>query len=143
MKKITCRHHKAAESLMRHTFRVDEAARAVGVRPETLRRWLEAPAFRALVEEKLREPLAQARAALRLWAPAAAARLIAELESESASEARQAAREVLRLGVEPLVPAPPPEPKTTPEDDPLAKRLAALPDEAVGRMLEIIGKAGD
>jgi len=98
--KIRPVHRRAAGALWEAGGCVDEAARSAGVRPNTVRRWLAAPAFRAMLAEGAAEPLLQATSAVLRWAPAAVARLIRELDGDSSASARQAARELLKLALE-------------------------------------------
>jgi len=154
-------HRRVARAVWETGGRLDEAARREGVRPETLRRWLAAPEFRALLAEEALEPLFQATSAVMRWAPAAVARLIGDLDSESASDARQAAREILRLAMEaqrdlasgeaPLADAvagPRPKGAGAPgsaaglsAEDPLSRRVARLSDQQVKRIFAILNSA--
>jgi hypothetical protein len=119
------------------------------VRPSTLRKWLRDPDFRALLSEDSFEPILQATSAMLRWAPVAVSRLIQDLDSESASDARQAAREILKLAldtqrelVRPI--------EDGPQDvnqpsvaaaDPLGRRVAALSDDQLARILGILNEA--
>jgi len=145
----TNRHRRVARAVWETGGRLDEAARREGVRPETLRRWLAAPAFRALLAEEALEPLLQATSAVMRWAPAAVARLIGDLDSESASDARQAAREILRLALETqrnLVSGDAPESEAADAtgagnalgEDPLSRRVARLSDQQVKSVFAIL-----
>jgi len=149
-------HRRVARAVWETGGRLDEAARREGVRPETLRRWLAAPEFRALLAEEALEPLFQATSAVMRWAPAAVARLIRDLDGESASDARQAAREILRLALEAQrdlasgdMPAPdaaagpgaPGSAAGLSAEDPLSRRVARLSDQQVKRIFAILNSA--
>jgi hypothetical protein len=126
--------------------RLEEAAQREGVRVDTLRRWLADPAFRMEMAQDALEPVLQATSAMLRWAPVAVARLIQDLEGESPADARQAAREILKLALdtqrelarpadarprgEADAPAPP--------EDPLGRRVAALTDDQLARVLAIV-----
>jgi transposase-like protein len=152
----TNRHRRVARAVWETGGRLDEAARREGVRPETLRRWLAAPEFRALLAEEALEPLLQAASAVMRWAPAAVARLIRDLDGESASDARQAAREILRLALEAQrnlasgdapaadVAAGPGAPGSAAglsAEDPLSRQVARLSDEQVKSIFAILNDA--
>jgi len=157
----TNRHRRVARAVWETGGRLDEAARREGIRPETLRRWLAAPEFRALLAEEALEPLLQATSAVMRWAPAAVARLIGDLDGESASDARQAAREILRLALEAQRnlasgDAPPADAAAGPgpngagapgsaaglsAEDPLSRRVARLSDRQVKRIFAILNDA--
>ena len=145
-------HRRVARAVWETGGRLDEAARREGVRPETLRRWLAAPEFRALLAEESLEPLFQATSAVMRWAPAAVARLIRDLDGESASDARQAAREILRLALEAqqnLASGDAPESEATAgagpagpsAEDPLSRQVARLSDEQVKSIFAILNSA--
>ena len=145
----TNRHRRVARAVWETGGRLDEAARREGVRPETLRRWLAAPEFRALLAEEALEPLFQATSAVMRWAPAAVARLIRDLDGESASDARQAAREILRLALEAQrnlasgdAPAAEAALATSlSAEDPLSRQVARLSDEQVKSIFAILNDA--
>jgi transposase-like protein len=148
----TNRHRRVARAVWETGGRLDEAARREGVRPETLRRWLAAPEFRALLAEEALEPLLQATSAVMRWAPAAVARLIRDLDGESASDARQAAREILRLALEAqrnLAGSDAPESEASEAtgagglsgEDPLSRRVARLSDQQVKNIFAILNDA--
>jgi transposase-like protein len=142
----TNRHRRVARAVWETGGRLDEAARREGVRPETLRRWLAAPEFRALLAEESLEPLFQATSAVMRWAPAAVARLIRDLDGESASDARQAAREILRLALEAqrnLVSDDAPGAEAAlatglSAEDPLSRQVARLSDQQIKRVFAIL-----
>ena len=144
------RHRKIAHTIWECGGRLDEVARRQHVRVATLRKWLRDPDFRTLLAEDALEPLLQATSAMLRWAPVAVSRLIRDLDSESASDARQAAREILKLALATqrelarpvgdkaatataghLPPA---------ADDPLGRRVAALTDDQLARVLEILNE---
>jgi len=158
------RHRRVARAVWETGGRLDEAARREGVRPETLRRWLALPEFRALLAEEALEPLFQATSAVMRWAPAAVARLIGDLDSESASDARQAAREILRFameaqrdlasgdapGADAADAAAGPGPKgagapgsaaSLSGEDPLSRRVARLSDQQIKSIFAILNDA--
>ena len=146
------RHRRVARAVWETGGRLDEAARREGVRPETLRRWLALPEFRALLAEEALEPLFQATSAVMRWAPAAVARLIGDLDSESASDARQAAREILRLAMEAqrdLASGDAPESEAAEAtgagsalgEDPLSRRVARLSDQQIKSIFAILNDA--
>jgi transposase-like protein len=146
------RHRRVARAVWETGGRLDEAARREGVRPETLRRWLALPEFRALLAEEALEPLFQAASAVMRWAPAAVARLIEDLDGESASDARQAAREILRLALAAqrnLVSDAAPESEAAEApgagsalgEDPLSRRVAQLSDQQVKSIFAILNDA--
>jgi len=146
------RHRRVARAVWETGGRLDEAARREGVRPETLRRWLALPEFRALLAEEALEPLFQATSAVMRWAPAAVARLIGDLDSESASDARQAAREILRLAMEAqrdLASGDAPESEAAEAagagsalgEDPLSRRVARLSDQQIKSIFAILNSA--
>jgi transposase-like protein len=66
---------EAIEALLSHRS-IDEAARAVGIAPNTLRRWLKQPGFDADYREAKRERHSQWNARLQGASPAAASALI-------------------------------------------------------------------
>ena len=142
----TNRHRRIARAVWETGGRLDEAARREGVRPETLRRWLAAPEFRALLAGEALEPLFQATSAVMRWAPAAVARLIRDLDGESASDARQAAREILRLALEAqrnLVSDDAPGAEAAlatglSAEDPLSRQVARLSDQQIKRVFAIL-----
>ena len=142
----TNRHRRIARAVWETGGRLDEAARREGVRPETLRRWLAAPEFRALLAEEALEPLLQATSAVMRWAPAAVARLIRDLDGESASDARQAAREILRLAMEAqrnLASGDAPGAEAAlatglSAEDPLSRQVARLSDQQIKRVFAIL-----
>jgi len=145
---LTHRHRKIARILWECGGRLDEVARREHVRPATLRKWLRDPDFRALVAEDAFEPVLQATSAMLRWAPVAVSRLIQDLESESASDARQAAREILKLALDTqrelarptdVKPADAERPRD-PADDPLGRRVAALTDDQLARVLAILNE---
>jgi hypothetical protein len=141
---ITPQRRKAARALWEAGGRIEDAARALRLRPATLRLWLADGDFRRLVAEAAREPFLQATSAVLRWAPAAVARLIEDLRGESAADARQAAREILRLATEShqalARDGPPggPAAEGLAPEDPLARRVAALTDDEVGRIFAIL-----
>jgi len=145
---LTPRHRRAARTLWECGGQLDDAARRMRVRPATLRKWLRDPDFRTLVAEDAFEPVLQATSAMLRWAPVAVARLIQDLESESASDARQAAREILKLALDtqrelarPINTRPPDaNPPAGPADDPLGRRVAALSDDQLTRVLDILNE---
>ncbi len=143
------RHRKSAHTIWECGGQLDEVARRQHVQVATLRKWLRDPDFRTLLAEDALEPILQATSAMLRWAPVAVSRLIRDLDSESASDARQAAREILKLALatqrelaRPIgdkiatataghLPAP---------DDPLGRRVAALTDGQLARVLEILNE---
>ena len=132
--RVTRHHRRIARALWEAGGQVDEVARAARVRPDTLRRWLATPEFRALLAEDALEPLLQATSAVMRWAPVAVARLIQELDGDSPAHARQAAREILKLAVDAQR-----ELASAPEglergigDGPFARHLAGLPGGGPG-----------
>jgi len=148
------RHRRVARAVWETGGRLDEAARREGVRPETLRRWLALPKFRALLAEEALEPLFQATSAVLRWAPAAVGRLIRDLDGESASDARQAAREILRLALEAqrdLAGGDVPESEASEAtgagsvsaEDPLSRQVAHLSDEQIKTIFAILNDAED
>jgi len=149
--RITPRHRHVARTLWEAGGRVDEAAGRVGLRPDTLRRWLAEPAFHAILTQGGIEPLLQATSAMLRWAPVAVARLIQDLEGESPGDARQAAREILKLALETqrelLRPLGDRDTESADDDsaagpqDPLQRQVAALTDEQLARVLAILGEA--
>lgn len=149
--KTTKRHRRIAHAIWEAGGRLDEVAEREGVRPDTLRRWLAEPAFRALLAQDALEPLLQATSAVLRWTPVAVARLIRDLEGESASDARQAAREILRLATDAQRDlARPGESERQPEgddglpmpaEDPLGRRVARLTDEQMERIFAILNQA--
>ena len=142
-------HRRVARAVWETGGRLDEAARREGVRPETLRRWLALPEFRALLAEEALEPLFQATSAVLRWAPAAVARLIGDLDGESASDARQAAREILRLALEAqrnLVSDDAPGAEAAlaaglSAEDPLSRQVARLSDKQIKSIFAILNNA--
>jgi hypothetical protein len=155
--KITTQHRRVARALWKSGGRVDEAAGQAHVRPGTVLRWLMKPEFRRLVDQATIEPLLQATSAMRRWAPAAVARLIRDLQSESSVDARQAAKEILKLALDAEhytprklrrpagQPGRPADAAGAPglPDDPLGRRVAALDDDQLARVLALINEAGD
>lgn len=149
---LTQRHRKAAEALWKSGGHIDEAAKSAGVQPATLRRWLADPEFRVLLAEDALEPILQATSAMLRWAPAAVARLIEDLQGESAGDARQAAREILKLALDTQRELAGPADAASrraaeasagpPADDPLSRRMAALTDGQLQRVLEILNGSG-
>ncbi len=144
------RHRKIAHTIWECGGRLEEVARRQHVQVATLRKWLRDPDFRTLLAEDALEPILQATSAMLRWAPVAVSRLIRDLDSESASDARQAAREILKLALATqrelarpvgdkvatataggLPPA---------ADDPLGRRVAALTDGQLARVLEILNE---
>jgi hypothetical protein len=142
--KLTPRHRQAAHALWECGGRIDEAAARQHLQPGTLRRWLTDPDFRAAVAEDAMEPLLQATSAMLRWAPAAVARLIQDLEGESSTEARQAAREILKLALdtqrELARPAPDAADPPAAAEDPLSRRVAALTDDRLARILALLNE---
>jgi hypothetical protein len=149
--KPTVRQRKIARTIWECGGRLDEAARREGARPDTLRRWLADPDFRALLAEDALEPILQATSAMLRWAPVAVARLIQDLEGESAADARQAAREILKLALDTqrelarLANARPEsetglDPHGGLPDDPLTRCVAGLTDEQLARVLAILNE---
>jgi len=146
--RLTTRHRRIARALWDSGGRVDEAAAHEHIRPDTLRRWLAEPEFRALVAQDALEPILQATSAMLRWAPAAVARLIQDLESESPSDARQAAREILKLAMETQRKLAETTGDRADDDsaaesrldprDPLEHRVAALSDDQLARVLAIL-----
>jgi hypothetical protein len=149
---LKTRHRQIAHALWECGGRIDDAAQRQHIQPGTIRRWLADPDFRTLVAQDAMEPLLQATSAMMRWAPVAVARLIRDLESESSTDARLAAREVLKLALEThrelSRPAedvasaagnadPPAEAR-----DPLSRRVAALTDDQLARVLAIVNGAG-
>lgn len=151
---ITARHRQAARTIWECGGRLDEAAAREEVKPERLRRWLADPQFRALLARDAAEPVIQATSAVLRWAPAAVARLIEDLKSESPSEARQAAREIIKLAfdaqqelagpAESVRAAKADKPGADPAalDSPFARRVAALTDEQLARVMAIVNGEG-
>jgi len=146
---LTPRHRKIAHAIWECAGQLDDVARREHVRPGTLRRWLRNPDFRALLAEDSFEPILQATSAMLRWAPVAVSRLIRDLDSESAADARQAAREILKLAldtqrelVRPIDDGPRNvnEP-TVAAADPLGRRVAALSDDQLARVLGILNEA--
>jgi hypothetical protein len=149
---ITATHRNAARAMWECGRRIEDAAAKAGVRPCTIRKWLRDPAFQALVAEAEMAPIIQATTAALRWAPAAVARLIEDLKSESAEDARHAARDILRIALDPqkgldrwkasreadaaaCAGAAPP---GAMPDDPLSSRIAALSEDQLAKMLEIL-----
>jgi len=98
--RVTRHHRRIARALWEAGGQVEEVARLARLRPDTLRRWMATPEFRALLAEDALEPLLQATSAVLRWAPAAVARLIQELDGDSPADARRAAREILKLAAD-------------------------------------------
>jgi hypothetical protein len=152
MMTITRRHRRVARTLWECGGRVEEAAAKERIRPSTVQRWLTEPAFQDLMTANAAVPLGQARDAVLRWAPAAVARLIRDLEGESAGDARQAAKEILRLaidaerelGLAAEVKAGPAEAEgeAGARDDPLGRRVAAMTDAQLARVMEMINGSG-
>ena len=162
--RITTFHRRVARALWEAGGQVDEVARLARVRPDTIRRWLADPEFRALLAEDAQEPLLQAASAVMRWAPAAVARLIQELDGDSPADARQAAREILKLAVDArreLATAPEglergiadgpfsrrlaglaggAGPGGAPAEDPFSRRVARLSDAQLERVLGILNE---
>jgi len=148
---LTNRHQHIARTIWECGGRLDEVAEREKIRPNTLRKWLADPGFRALLAQDAIEPVLQATSAVLQWAPAAVKRLIEELDSESAGDARQAAREILKLALDtqrelagPPAAAdrPPPDAADTPPgEDPLSQAVANLPDDQLIRILTILQEA--
>jgi len=148
---LTNRHRRIARTIWECGGRLDEVAEREKIRPNTLRKWLADPGFRALLAQDAIEPVLQATSAVLQWAPAAVKRLIEELDSESAGDARQAAREILKLALDtqrelagPPAAAdrPPPDAAATPPgEDPLSQAVANLPDDQLIRILTILQEA--
>lgn len=144
------RHRKIAHTIWECGGRLDEVARRQHVQVATLRKWLRDPDFRTLLAEDALEPILQATSAMLRWAPVAVSRLIRDLDSESASDARQAAREILKLAlatqrelarpVGDKVATAAAGHSTTAADDPLGRRVAALTDDQLARVLEILNE---
>jgi len=144
------RHRRIARTIWECGGRLDEVADREDVRPDTLRKWLADPAFRALLAEDALEPVLQATSAVLQWAPVAVSRMIRDLDSESASDARQAAREILKLALDTQRELARPANENTngadaaeapPGDDPLSQRVADLSDEQLVRILAILNDA--
>ena len=85
------------------------------------------------------------------WAPVAVARLIQDLESDTPAEARQAAREILKLALDAQRDLAPPAEAAAGlaaaaraadsgggTGDPLSRRVAALSDDQLARVLAIL-----
>jgi len=148
---LTNRHRRIARTIWECGGRLDEVAEREKIRPNTLRKWLADPGFRALLAQDAIEPVLQATSAVLQWAPAAVKRLIEELDSESAGDARQAAREILKLALDtqrelagPPAAADRPGPDaadTPPGEDPLSQAVANLPDDQLIRILTILQEA--
>jgi len=149
---ITAKHRRIAHALWECGGRIDDAAAREGLRPDTVRRWLADPDFRARVAEDAMEPLLQATSAMLRWAPVAVARLIKDLESESADDARRAAREILKLALDiqqelargaakherdPRTAGRSPGGDLT-ATDPLSERVAGLTDDQLAKVLAIL-----
>jgi hypothetical protein len=147
---LTTKHHRAAHVLWECGCRVDDAAARIGLRPSTLRRWLADAKFRSLVSRDAFEPLLQASSAMLRWTPAAVARLIEDLKSDSPVESRQAAREILKNAVATQREMTrPPRPRSGrsagdlfPPRDALEANVAALSEDQLQRVLEILNEAG-
>lgn len=153
----TYHRRRAARAIWASGGRLAEAAERSQTGLLTLRKWLQAPEFQALLAEEAMEPIVQAASAVVRWAPAAVARLIRDLDSESASDARHAAREILRLAMDAprklgaasaLVPdaeaAPAgPLPGAPGPDDPLMQSVARLTDSEVERIFSILTETED
>ena len=149
---LSTRHRRIARTIWDCGGRLDDAAAREHVRTDTLRRWIAEPEFRALLAQGALEPLLQATSAMLRWAPVAVARLIQDLEGESAADARQAAREILKLALETQRElARPDDPARQAADsgpgagdlaagaqDPLSRRVAALSDEQLAGLLQIL-----
>ena len=145
---LNTRHRKIARAVWECGGRLDEAAAQEHVRPDTLRRWLAEPEFRALIAQDAVEPLLQATSAVIRWAPVAVARLIQDLQGEAPGEARQAAREILKLALETQRELAAGRPGDQPCDpgaldpaaasDPLTRSVAMLPDDQLTKLLAIL-----
>ncbi len=146
---LTTRHRKIARTIWECGGRLDEVAQRQGIRADTLRRWLADPDFRALLSKDAIEPVLQATSAMLRWAPVAVSRLIQDLDGGAPADARQAAREILKLALdtqrELARPVSPPHGAGDEAgdgspflDDPLARRVAALSDEQLARILGIL-----
>ena len=148
---MTPRHRRIARAVWECGGRLDEVAEREKVRPDTLRKWLADPHFRALLAQDALEPVLQATSAVLRWAPVAVSRLIQDLDSESASDARQAAREILKLALDTQreLAGPPPAPPSKeaaakpppPGQDPLSRTVAGLSDGQLVRILTILNDA--
>ena len=150
---LTPRHRKIARTIWECGGRLDEVAGRQHIQVATLRKWLRDPGFRALLAEDALEPILQATSAMLRWAPVAVSRLIRDLDSESASDARQAAREILKLALDtqrelarPIGDNPgtagvtPASGSGLAADDPLGRQVAALTDDQLARVLEILNE---
>ena len=146
---LNARHRKIARAVWECGGRLDEAAAQERVRPDTLRRWLAEPEFRALIAQDAVEPLLQATSAVIRWAPVAVARLIQDLQGEAPGEARQAAREILKLALETQRELAAAGERRQPRDsgaldpaaassDPLTRSVAMLPDDQLTKLLTIL-----
>jgi hypothetical protein len=146
---MTQRHRRLARTVWECGGRLEEAAQRQNIKVDTLRRWLADPEFRMLMAQEALEPLLQATSAMLRWAPVAVARLIQDLEGESAADARQAAREILKLALETQRELSPPsdreararkdvDPEAILRDDPLGRRVAAMTDDQLAKVLAII-----
>jgi hypothetical protein len=148
---LSTRHRRIARTIWDCGGRLDDAAAREHVRTDTLRRWIAEPEFRALLAQGALEPILQATSAMLRWAPVAVARLIEDLEGESAADARQAAREILKLAHETQRELARPDDPARQADggpgagdpaagaqDPLSRRVAALSDEQLAGLLQIL-----
>jgi hypothetical protein len=145
---LNARHRKIARAVWECGGRLDEAAAQGHVRPDTLRRWLAEPEFRALIAQDAVEPLLQTTSAVLRWAPVAVARLIQDLQGEAPGEARQAAREILKLALETQRELAAAGERRQPCDsgaldpaassDPLTQSVAMLPDDQLTKLLAIL-----
>ncbi|HUX00701.1 MAG: hypothetical protein WBD63_06020 [Phycisphaerae bacterium] len=154
----TYHRRRAARAIWASGGRLAEAAERSQTGLLTLRKWLQAPEFQALLAEEAMEPIVQAASAVVRWAPAAVARLIRDLDSESANDARRAAREILRLAmdvqkhlIQSQNASQQPESKTANDQpptfnaamDPLSQQLEELSDEKVEAILGILNGPPD
>jgi len=148
---LTTRHRKIARTIWECGGRLDEVAQRQSIRTDTLRKWLADPDFRALLSQDAIEPVLQATSAMLRWAPVAVSRLIQDLDGGAPADARQAAREILKLALdtqrELAQPVSPPRGAGDKDDggspfldDPLARRVAALSDEQLARILGILNE---
>ncbi len=146
---LTRRHRKVAGTIWECGGQLDDVARREKVQPATLRKWLRDPDFRTLVAQDAFEPILQATSAMLRWAPVAVSRLIQDLDGDSPSDARQAAREILKLALETQRELARPtdhRPHDAGADqpaahDPLGRRVAALSDNQLARILTILNEA--
>ena len=148
---LTRRHRKVAGTIWECGGQLDDVARREKVQPATLRKWLRDPDFRTLVAQDAFEPILQATSAMLRWAPVAVSRLIQDLDGDSPSDARQAAREILKLALETQRELARPtdhrphdagaDQPPGPAHDPLGRRVAALSDDQLARILTILNEA--